>query len=255
MGPPAHGSVTARNGAGARSRLCASGDSDCGRSDMEQVSLVQRHSQRRAQSPCPAHAAAIEVACGRSARRSRRHRRRPQPGRVIGPTGRLGKAVETALDQYRLQTVVKHMTRRARHLRPAYHQVPLTILLLSHRHQRIPRSNQNVKESDQAACVQCRLRQRAANGFADGGLSRPITRPGWGRLRCRRAISACTWWATSRASTLSAGWNGAARISLSLREFPAWKAGIVCRTIPGCHGPARACPMRSTRRSSTGFWL
>ena len=57
---------------------------------------------------------------------------------VIGPTGRLGKAVETALDQYRLQTVVKHMTRRARHLRPAYHQVPLTILLLSHRHQRIP---------------------------------------------------------------------------------------------------------------------
>ena len=56
----------------------------------------------------------------------------------------------------------KHMTRRARHLRPAYHQVPLTILLLSHRHQRIPRSNQNVKESDQAACVQCQLRQRAA---------------------------------------------------------------------------------------------
>ena len=55
------------------------------------------------------------------------------------------------------------MTRRARHLRPAYHQVPLTILLLSHRHQRIPRSNQNVKESDQAACVQCRLRQRAVN--------------------------------------------------------------------------------------------
>ena len=46
---------------------------------------------------------------------------------------------------------------------PSYHQVPLTILLLSHRHQRIPRSNQNVKESDQAACVQCRLRQRAVN--------------------------------------------------------------------------------------------
>ena len=99
----------------------------------------------------------------------RRHRRRPQPGRVIGPTGRLGKAVETALDQYRLQTVVKHMTRRARHLRPAYHQVPLTILLLSHRHQRIPRSNQNVKESDQAACVQSdfvkeRLTERSMMG-------------------------------------------------------------------------------------------
>ena len=41
--------------------------------------------------------------------------------------------------------------------------------------------------------------------------------------------------------------------SLSLRSFYGWKAGIVCRTIPGCHGPARACPMRSTRRSSTGF--
>ena len=30
-----------------------------------------------------------------------------------------------------------------------------------HRHRRILRSNQNIKESDQAACVQCRLRQRA----------------------------------------------------------------------------------------------
>ena len=25
-------------------------------------------------------------------------------------------------------------------------------------------------------------------------------------------------------------------------------------TIPGCRRPARACPMKSTRRSSTGFW-
>ena len=41
--------------------------------------------------------------------------------------------------------------------------------------------------------------------------------------------------------------------SLSYGSFYGWKAGIVCRTIPGCHGPARACPMRSTRRSSTGF--
>ena len=57
------------------------------------------------------------------------------------------------------------MTRRARHLRPAHHQVPLTILLLSHRHRRILRSNQNIKESDQAACVQCRLRQRAVSTY------------------------------------------------------------------------------------------
>ena len=53
----------------------------------------------------------------------------------------------------------------------------------------------------------------------------------------------------------SAGWNGAARIPCRYGSFYGWKAGIVCRTIPGCHGPARACPMRSTRRSSTGFWL
>ena len=79
------------------------------------------------------------------------------------------------------------------------------------------------------------------DGFAEAAC-RSITRPGWGRLRCRRgAISACTWWATSRASTLSAGWNGAARIPC--RYGSGWKAGI--RTIPGCHGPARACPMRS----------
>ena len=43
--------------------------------------------------------------------------------------------------------------------------------------------------------------------------------------------------------------------SLSLREFlllemrEHW-----CRTIPGCHGPARACPMKSTRRCLTGSW-
>ena len=37
---------------------------------------------------------------------------------------------------------------------------------------------------------------------------RPFTRPG-----CRPgAISACTWWATSRASTQSAVWSGVARI-------------------------------------------
>ena len=43
--------------------------------------------------------------------------------------------------------------------------------------------------------------------------------------------------------------------SLSLREF--LRLGSreqLCRTIPGCRRPARACPMKSTRRSSTGFW-
>ena len=80
----------------------------------------------------------------------RRHRRRPQPGRVKdrqAASAKLSKPPSTVPTADGRKT----MTRRARHLRPAYHQVPLTILLLSHRHQRIPRSNQNVKESDQAA--------------------------------------------------------------------------------------------------------
>ena len=33
-----------------------------------------------------------------------------------------------------------------------------------------------------------------------------------------------------------------------------WGAVIGYRTIPGCHGAAPACPMKSTRRSSIGFW-
>ena len=42
--------------------------------------------------------------------------------------------------------------------------------------------------------------------------------------------------------------------SLSLRAFLRRGAVIGYRTIPGCHGAARACPMKSPRRSSTGFW-
>ena len=41
----------------------------------------------------------------------RRYRRCSQPGSVTGLAGSLGKAVKAALDQDRLQTVVKHMTR------------------------------------------------------------------------------------------------------------------------------------------------
>ena len=67
-----------------------------------------------------------------------RHRGRAHPGRVIRPAARLGKGVEAALDQHRLQAVIKHMTRRARHLRPAHHQIPLTSLLPSHRHRQTP---------------------------------------------------------------------------------------------------------------------
>ena len=68
------------------------------------------------------------------------------------------------------------------------------------------------------------------------------------------AISGCTWWATSRASTASAVWSGAARTRFRCGRSCDWGAVIGYRTIPGCHGAARACPMKSTRRSSTGFW-
>ena len=52
-----------------------------------------------------------------------------------------------------------------------------------------------------------------------------------------------------------------ARSGVALLGFPV-AAGVPatgepfsgCRTIPGCRRPARACPMKSTRRSSTGFW-
>ena len=42
--------------------------------------------------------------------RRERHRGRAHPGRVIRPAARLGKGVEAALDQHRLQAVIKHMT-------------------------------------------------------------------------------------------------------------------------------------------------
>ena len=44
---------------------------------------------------------------------------------------------ETRAEILRLYHVEK-WTARARHLRPAHHQVPLTILLPSHRHRQIP---------------------------------------------------------------------------------------------------------------------
>ena len=50
--------------------------------------------------------------------------------------------LEVVQKVYPMQTVLKHMTRRARH------QLPPTILLLSHCHRRIPRLNQDIKKSD-----------------------------------------------------------------------------------------------------------
>ena len=53
---------------------------------------------------------------------SRRHRRRAHLRRVIRLACRLDKAVKTARDQHFLKPVVKHMARRARHLRPGHHR-------------------------------------------------------------------------------------------------------------------------------------
>ncbi len=50
------------------------------------------------------------------------------------------------------------------------------------------------------------------------------------------------------------GRSGAARIPCRYESSCCWRGGNGCRTIPGCHGPARACPMKSTRRCSTGSW-
>ena len=55
-------------------------------------------------------------------------------------------------------------------------------------------------------------------------------------------------------ATQSAVWSGVARIPCRCGSSCDWGAVSGCRTIPGCRRPARACPMKSTRRSSTGFW-
>ena len=76
-----------------------------------------------------------------------------------------------------------------------------------------------------------------------GELPALLRGPGWARPRCRPgAISGCTWWATSRASTASAVWSGAARTRFRCGRSCDWGAVIGYRTIPGCHGAARACP-------------
>ena len=60
--------------------------------------------------------------------------------------------------------------------------------------------------------LQAVLIEGGFDAFAEASCRPYSTRPGWARPRCRPgAISGCTWWATSRASTASAVWSGAAR--------------------------------------------
>ena len=110
-----------------------------------------------------AHQVHPEIAPGR-------HRGRAHPGRVIRPAARLGKGVEAALDQHRLQAVIKHMTRRARHLRPAHHQVPLTIPSAVPSPSANPPANQGTRESDGADLINGLLSRVVGPGESDGGV-------------------------------------------------------------------------------------
>src|SRR5436309_487098 len=66
--------------------------------------------------------------------------RRPTPfAGVVGLALLLGEAVEPGPDQDRLQAVVEGVPGRARQLRPADHQVRLSLTLPAQRHARSPR--------------------------------------------------------------------------------------------------------------------
>jgi len=80
-----------------------------------------------------------------------RYRRCSQPGSVTGLAGRLDKTVKAALDQDRLQTVVKHMTRPSAPSPPSPPSTLPMILLLSRRYRRIP----PVKSGHQRITLRC----------------------------------------------------------------------------------------------------
>ena len=67
---------------------------------------------------------------------ARRQRRPTLLAGVVRRALRLGEAVEPGLDQDGLQAVVERVARRARHLRPADHQIRLPITLPPQRHAR-----------------------------------------------------------------------------------------------------------------------
>ena len=85
----------------------------------------------------------------------RRQRRRAHPRRVVGLAHPFHENVEPGLLQQLLQPVVERVSRRARHLRPRRHQVPLNRLRPTHRHRRSPATSQAEGISTS------RLRQRA----------------------------------------------------------------------------------------------
>src|SRR5204862_147991 len=70
---------------------------------------------------------------------ARRQRRAARLLRVVGRAVALGEAIKPGLDQHRLQAVVEGVPRRARQLRPADHQVRLSLTLPAQRHDRSPR--------------------------------------------------------------------------------------------------------------------
>ena len=82
------------------------------------------------------------------------------------------------------------------------------------------------------------------DGFAEAACRSYYAARSWGRLGAAGALF------PHAPGGLLRG-HRAARAGVALLGFPrngsfcGWKAGIGYRTIPGCHGPARACPMIS----------
>ena len=102
---------------------------------------AQELAERQAVGAAPLQAAlavdALEVADQVHPEVAARRQRRPAPlAGVVGRALPLGEAVEPGLDQDRLQPVVEGVPRRARQLRPAEHQVGLSLALPSQRHVR-----------------------------------------------------------------------------------------------------------------------
>jgi hypothetical protein len=79
----------------------------------------------------------LEVADQVHAEVAARRQRRPAPlAGVVRRALLLGEAVEPGRDQHRLQAIVEGVPRRARQLRPAEHQIGLSLALPSQRHVR-----------------------------------------------------------------------------------------------------------------------
>ena len=96
---------------------------------------VSPSSTRQCRARCPALPNNRSYACGNSGPAAAMAR---PPWRVKRLACLFDESVEISIAQKRLETVVKHMARRARHLRPGHHEFALDLALTPHRHRRSP---------------------------------------------------------------------------------------------------------------------